>query len=128
MAKTDKKQNKDLVMNQSIFEQIKQIDENGNEYWSARNLSKILDYHEFRNFLPVIDKAKIACQSSGQFNNDHFVHYHEMVSIGSNAMRQLDGIKLSRYALFVSSAESRSSRWYSHMGRFSRHLGYAAIH
>ena len=43
MAKTDNKQNKDLVINQSIFEQIKEIDENGNEYWSARKLSKILD-------------------------------------------------------------------------------------
>ena len=101
MAKTDKKQNKDLLMNQSIFEQIKEIDENGNEFWSARNLSKILDYHEFRNFFPVIEKAKIACEGSGQSITDHFVHYHEMVSIGSNAKRQLDGIKLSRYACYL---------------------------
>ena len=101
MAKTDKKQNRNLVITQSIFEQIKEIDENGNEFWSARNLSKILDYQEFRNFLPVIDKAKIACGGSGQSNTDHFVHYHEMVSIGSNAKRQLDGIKLSRYACYL---------------------------
>lgn len=101
MAKTDNKQNKDLVINQSIFEQIKEIDENGNEYWSARKLSKILDYHEFRNFLPVINKAKIACEGSGQYNTDHFVHYHEMVSIGSNTKRQFDSIKLSRYACYL---------------------------
>ena len=42
----------------SIFEQIKESDENGNEFWSARKLSKILDYSEFRNFIPVIERAK----------------------------------------------------------------------
>ena len=41
----------------SIFEQIKRIDENGVEYWSARDLSKALDYAEYRNFKKVISKA-----------------------------------------------------------------------
>ena len=50
----------------SVFEQIKQIDENGNEFWMARQLSKILDYTDFRNFVGVIEKAIQACKNSGQ--------------------------------------------------------------
>lgn len=48
------------------FEDIKQVNSNGMEYWMARQLAKILDYAEFRNFLPVIEKAKKACENSGQ--------------------------------------------------------------
>ncbi len=48
--------------NQTIFEQIKQTDENGSEFWTARQLSKVLDYAEFRNFQPVIERAKEALQ------------------------------------------------------------------
>ena len=43
----------------SLFESIKHIDENGTEYWTSRSLWKILEYNEYRNFLPVIEKAKI---------------------------------------------------------------------
>ena len=50
---------------ESIFEQIRQIDERGNEYWGARQLAKTLDYTDFRNFLSVIGKAKEACVNSG---------------------------------------------------------------
>jgi len=50
----------------SVFEQIREVDENGNEYWGGRKFSKILDYAEFRNFLPVIEKAKTACINSSQ--------------------------------------------------------------
>ncbi len=87
--------------NQSIFEQIKEIDENGQEFWSARRLSKTLDYNEFRNFQPVIDKAKNACEGSNQLVDDHFVQVHEMVNIGSNAKRKMNSIKLSRYACYL---------------------------
>lgn len=51
---------------QNIFEQIKRLDENGNEYWSGRELGKVLEYSEFRHFKPVIEKAKEACKNSGQ--------------------------------------------------------------
>ena len=53
-------------INPTVFEQIKAIDENGNEFWGARKLSKILEYSEFRHFLPVVEKAKDACKNSGQ--------------------------------------------------------------
>lgn len=89
------------LSNSNIFEKIKDIDENGNEFWSARKLSKNLNYSEFRNFLPVVNKAKEACQNSGIDIDDHFVDYHEMVQIGSNAKRKMESIKLSRYACYL---------------------------
>jgi len=70
-----------------VFEQIKRADDNGNEFWSARDLSKVLEYLEYRNFKPVIEKAKEACKNSGQNIADHFVVFHEMVKIGSGAER-----------------------------------------
>ncbi|MBK6607874.1 MAG: DNA damage-inducible protein D [Leptospiraceae bacterium] len=85
----------------SIFEQIKESDENGNEFWSARKLSKILDYSEFRNFIPVIERAKEACINSNQKISDHFVDVHDMVEIGSGAKRAVDDVKLSRYACYL---------------------------
>ncbi len=85
----------------SVFEQIKRIDEQGNESWSARDIAKTLDYLEFRNFKPVIDKAKEACTNSGQDIHNHFVQLHEMVQIGSGATRQIDDVKLSRYACYL---------------------------
>ena len=56
----------------SIFEQIKRVDENGAEYWSARDMAKVLEYLEYRNFLPVIKKAKEACVNSQHKVQDHF--------------------------------------------------------
>ena len=86
---------------QSVFEQIKQTDAEGNEYWGARQLSKILEYREFRNFQPVIEKAREACTNSEQSVENHFVGFHEMVSIGSGAEREMQSVKLSRYACYL---------------------------
>ena len=85
----------------SVFEQIKKIDEQGNEFWSARDFAKALEYFEFRNFKPVIEKAKEACINSAQALSDHFAELHEMVRIGSGATREIDDYKLSRYACYL---------------------------
>jgi len=85
----------------SIFEQIRRIDENGNEYWSARDFSKALEYIDYRNFTSVINKAKEACKNSNQHVADHFVDVNEMVLLGSSAERQVDSVKLSRYACYL---------------------------
>lgn len=85
----------------SIFEQIKHIDENGIEYWSAREMAKVLEYSEYRHFLPVIEKAKEACANSNNDTLDHFEDILEMVSIGSGAKRTLESVKLSRYACYL---------------------------
>lgn len=87
--------------NQTVFEQIRQVDQNGNEFWSARDLGKVLDYAEYRNFIPAIERAKEACKNSGQLIKNHFVDIHEMVSIGSGAERKLESVKLSRYACYL---------------------------
>ena len=63
----------------TTFESIKRVDDNGIEYWSSRDLWKVLGYTEYRHFLPVIEKAKIACQNSSQPISDHFEDILEMV-------------------------------------------------
>lgn len=85
----------------SVFESIKQVDENANEYWTARQLAKALQYSEYRHFLPVIERAKEACNNSGQKIADHFEDILEMVAIGSGALRKSQSYKLSRYACYL---------------------------
>ncbi len=83
------------------FESIRQTNEQGQECWSARQLSKVLAYSEYRHFLPVIEKAKDACTHSGQVVSDHFEEILEMVIIGSGAKRKLPDVLLSRYACYL---------------------------
>jgi len=85
----------------NLFEQIRQTDENGNEYWLARQLAKALEYNDFRNFIKVITKAKEACENSGQIIENHIVEANEMVAIGSGATRNMPSYKLSRYACYL---------------------------
>jgi DNA-damage-inducible protein D len=83
------------------FEKLKKINEAGQEFWSARHLSKILEYSEYRHFIPVINKAKESCINSGQKIKNHFEDVLDMVSIGSGAERKLEDIQLSRYACYL---------------------------
>lgn len=65
---------------ESLFESIKHINEYNQEFWYARDLQIALEYTEWRNFLKVIDKAKIACTGSRNSISDHFVDINKMVS------------------------------------------------
>lgn len=85
----------------TLFESIKITDTNGNEYWSARDLSKALEYSEYRHFIPVLDRAREACINSGQVLADHFEDYLEMIPIAKTAHREVESIKLSRYACYL---------------------------
>lgn len=87
--------------NEQTFESIKHINENGQEFWYARELQKVLGYSEWRNFQNVINKAKDACKNSGNSVQDHFVDVNKMVGIGSNASRPVDDIEFSRYACYL---------------------------
>ena len=86
---------------QQTFENIKHIDENGTEFWYARELQKALEYTEYGKFLPVIEKAIEACRKTGFDEGNHFAHVSEMVRIGSGAERKMDSYKLSRYACYL---------------------------
>jgi DNA-damage-inducible protein D len=97
-------------INKSIFEKIKQINAEGGEYWSARDLAKVLGYSEYRHFLPVIQKAKTACEKSGLKLTNHFEDILEMVSIGSGAKRKLESVALSRYASYLAVQNADASK------------------
>jgi len=86
---------------ESTFEQYKNINEYEQEFWYARDMQQILQYKEWRNFLKVIEKAKIACESSNQNVLDHFVGVNKMVQLGSGAEREIEDIVLSRYACYL---------------------------
>ncbi|NCQ65310.1 MAG: DNA damage-inducible protein D [Candidatus Pacebacteria bacterium CG_4_10_14_3_um_filter_34_15] len=85
----------------TIFEQIKKINEHQSEYWSARELAKILEYSEYRHFIPVINRAKESCKNAGQSIKNHIEEILEMVEIGSNTSRQIKDFSLSRYACYL---------------------------
>lgn len=73
----------------------------GVEYWHARQLQETLGYAKWDNFLLVIEKAKTACQNSGQSVSDHFADVGTMVDLGSGAQRQVDDVALTRYACYL---------------------------
>ena len=76
-------------------------EKDGIEFWFARDLQTLLDYDEWRNFVSVIEKAKIACKNSKQDVKDHFVDVNKMVKLGSQAERQVEDIMLTRYACYL---------------------------
>ncbi len=86
---------------QTIFEQIKRMSENKSEYWTARDLAKVLEYSEYRHFKPVIDRAKEACSNSGYAVSDHFEDILDMIELGKGAKRETENVKLSRYACYL---------------------------
>lgn len=85
----------------NTFERIKRVSPAGVEFWSARELARVLEYSEFRHFLPVVEKAREACLNSAHRVEDHFEQILEMVSIGSGAQRPVEDWKLSRYACYL---------------------------
>jgi DNA-damage-inducible protein D len=83
------------------LEKIQQLARNGQPYWDARKLMDVLDYKDWRVFQEVIERAKQACEMSGNYSTDHFVSFPEMVEVGSGAKRRRDNWKLSRYACYL---------------------------
>lgn len=97
------------IHSNQIFEKIKHIDENGIEYWEARELQKVLGYKQWRRFHDVIERAKIACENSHYQIYDHFAEVGKMVKTGASTRKILD------YKLSVKSGskKSRSKKFWS---------------
>ena len=94
---------------EEIFENIKHVNEYGQEFWYARDLQRVLTYSQWRYFLEVIFKAMDACEASGNKVDDHFAEVRKLVQIGSGAERKVEDYMLTRYAcyLIVMNGDSR---------------------
>ena len=86
---------------EKMFDNIKHIDEFGNEYWLARELQKVLEYKRWDKFNNVINNAKIACKKSNYECEEHFSQVGKMIELAKEAKRTILDYKLSRYACYL---------------------------
>lgn len=86
--------------NVETFDSIRHINDEGQEFWYARELQSVLEYAKWENFANVIDKAKEACKNSSNIVEDHFPDVRKMVIAGV-ASKEIDDIMLSRYACYL---------------------------
>ncbi len=92
---------KEIIMQLNKTFEESTYTQNGVEYWMARDIQKLLDYTEWRNFLLVIDKAKIACRNSRQNISDHFVDVNKTIPMPKRAEKDIQDIMLTRYACYL---------------------------
>lgn len=92
--------NNNITYSENIFDSIKHLDENGNEFWYARELQKVLEYTEWRNFYKVMEKAKIAYHNSNCDLSTDFVEVNKIVTAGATCKSVID-YQLSRYACYL---------------------------
>lgn len=86
---------------EKIFEDIKHVNEFGEEYWEARELMKVLGYSKWSNFKKVIDKAKISCNLSGNKVEDCFADVGKPITSGKGRVELIEDYYLTRYACYL---------------------------
>ena len=89
------------LYNEKIFENIKYIDEYGNEYWLARELQNVLEYAQWRRFHDVIKRSMLACEQSKYEIDEHFAKVGKPIKGGKGSVQVVDDYKLSRYACYL---------------------------
>ena len=92
---------KEIDKNNKSFEDIKHIDENGVEFWYARELMPILQYSNWQNFEKIIDKAKISCENSGISVFEHFTDVNKTIKMPKGAEKTIIDYELTRYACYL---------------------------
>ena len=88
-------------INETIFESIKHVDDDGNEYWYARELQKVLQYNKWENFKKVILKAKLSCNASSYEISEQFLDIRKPIIGGNGNVQYVCDYKLSRYACYL---------------------------
>lgn len=89
------------VQHSSLFEQIRMESEDGGEYWSARDLAKVLGYSKWEKFKNAIERAEIACENSGQRVEEHFLHTTRVSTFGRGGQREIEDVHMSRYGCYL---------------------------
>ena len=97
-------------LDESLFENIKHVNEYGAEYWTARELQPVLEYVEWRKFKDVIAKAQKSCQTSGQAVSEHFGEAAKMINLPKGAVREIEDFHLSRYACYLVAMNGDASK------------------
>lgn len=90
-----------LRYSDQTFEDIKHIDEDGQEFWYARELQRVLEYAQWRYMKEAVERARLACENSGLNPDNHFAEVRKLVSIGSGAERAVEDYMLSRFACYL---------------------------
>lgn len=83
------------------LEQLKQTNEHGAEYWSARDLQTLLGYSQWRRFEDAIKRAITSCESSGNNPDYHFAGAGKMIEVGKGGQREVEDYQLSRFACYL---------------------------
>jgi DNA-damage-inducible protein D len=92
---------KNIEISFNVFDEIKHIDEEGREFWYARELQSILGYYQWRSINSLIKRAKVACKESNINVDDHFAVQRKMINLAKGAKRNIIDYKLSRYACYL---------------------------
>jgi hypothetical protein len=102
---------------QSDFEQIKKLNNDGQEYWPSRDLGTALGYSTYQKFTRIINKAISIANNKGLDTAEHFNLMVEMVKLGSGAFRKVENIHLSRMACLIIAENSDNKKPQVQMAR-----------